>query len=116
MPTVLLENKTKRPQRMLVLNLTKMTAPYKVMSKRTHETKNGDRSYKVVAHNVPGSVRIPAGSSLEVDAEFLKCPSVRAAIARHELSATPVSVKSPAPASVPQEQLRRRTKKRNKKG
>ncbi len=88
-PNVILVNRTKRPPRMLVLNLTKKIAPVKVTNRTTDETRDGLRSKRISTKFVPDSIRIPAGGELEVKRAILGCPDVAAAKARREIRVKP---------------------------
>jgi len=82
---VTLENRTRRPRRGLVLNLTKGAAPVRVTHRTTEEDRQGRRRQRVIDRIVPGSLRVPAGKRVKVDEKILRCPEVAAAIARRDL-------------------------------
>ncbi len=85
MANVILENKTKRPRKMIVLNLTLGALALKVVNRTTEESKDGLRRARVSSKLVPGAIRIPSGGKLEVPESYLGCPEVKAAIARREI-------------------------------
>lgn len=96
MSNVILVNRTKRPKRGLVLNLTKKIAAVKVTNRTTEETRQGERRKRVSTKLVPDSIRILAGGSLEVPEIVLGAPEVKAAIARRD-----IMVKRPEPGKAP---------------
>lgn len=85
MSNVILMNRTKRPRRMLVLNLTKAVAAIEVTNTTTDETRQGERRKRVSSKLVPDSIRIPSGGQLEVSERTLSAPDVKAAIARRDI-------------------------------
>lgn len=85
MSNVILMNRTKRPRRMLVLNLTKAVASVEVTNTTTDETRQGERRKRVATKLVPDSIRIQSGGQLEVSTRTLSAPDVKAAIARRDI-------------------------------
>lgn len=84
--TVTLVNRTKRPRRMLVLNLTKAVAPVSITNRTTEESRQGDRRTRVSRKLVPDSLRIRHGGSETVPATYLDAPEVKAAIKAGDLA------------------------------
>lgn len=86
MSDVILVNRTKRPKRMLVLNLTTKVAAVKVTNRVTVEDKQGNRRKKVTSKLVPDSIRIRAGGRTgPLPEAVLSCPEVKQAIAARDL-------------------------------
>ena len=108
MANVTLVNRTKRPPRMLVLNLTRQVAPVQVENRTTEESRDGTRRKRVSTKLVPAAVRIPARGEAEVDEVCLGCPDVAAAIARREIlvrrPAKPAPVTEPVTEKVADEE------------
>lgn len=97
MANVILENRTKRPRRMLVFNLTRNVATVKVVNRTTEETRQGERRKRVSSKLVPDSIRVPyGGGQVEVDEKVLGVPDVAAAISRRELRAIRPEAKTPS--------------------
>lgn len=99
MANVTLVNRTKRPARMLVLNLTKEHAPVPIEVRMTEETKDGIRSKRVEQRLIGDSLRIMAGERVEVDEGVLSCPDVVSAVSNRELLVEKRS--EPAPQATP---------------
>lgn len=115
MADVILRNRTKRPARMLVLNLTKDVRGVVVTNRLTLETRQGDRRKKIVKKVVPDSIRIPAGKdSANLPEEVLKCPEVADAVKRRDLlvirqeTPAPKAETEPKPAAKTEPKPRRR--------
>ncbi len=85
MGTVILENKTRRPPRMLTFNLTKSAAPTTIETRSVEEGKDGQMGVRVVKKIVPGSLTVPVGVRREVDEKITKCPEVAAALKAKQL-------------------------------
>lgn len=87
MKKVILTNRTKRPPRMLILELTKQVAPVKVTNRTTDEAKDGTRLKRISTKIVPDVLRIPSKTeTLPVPESYLQCPAVKEARARREIS------------------------------
>lgn len=83
---VILENRTKWPPRMLVLNLDIQVASVRVENRTVVEGKDGKRRTKISTKSVPDSIRIPAdGKSLPLPKKILSCREVKAAINAREI-------------------------------
>lgn len=123
MAIVTLVNRTKRPPRMLVLNLTKDVAPVKVVNRTTQESRDGQRRIKVIEKVVPQAIRIPAGGSLKLTGKnygnpeaVMRCPEVAAAIAAREIRVdrSPVAQpKKPSGQGEASTEKKPKTRKRN---
>lgn len=86
MPLVILENRTRRPRRMLTLNLPREIAPVRSVVRTRVEAKDGTRRIKVVDRNVGGSLRVPYGAvSQPVPEAYLHAPDIKAAVLSREL-------------------------------
>lgn len=78
MPLVILENRTRRPRRMLTLNLPRDLAPVRSTVQTRVEGKDGVRRMKVVDRNIGDSLRIPHGCvSQPFDEKLLFAPEIR---------------------------------------
>lgn len=85
MANIVLWNRSKRPRRMLVLNLTKSVAAVTVENRAVETNKKGELMTRVSKKLVPDSLRIPAGARVEVDSAVLKCPEVKRHIKARDL-------------------------------
>ena len=85
MSDVILINRTRRPPKMRVYNLSKNIAAVKVENRVTVETRDGKRAKKLTSKLVPTSIRIPAKGQLIVPEIYLSCPEIAAAIKNREL-------------------------------
>lgn len=97
MSDVILVNRTKRPRRMLVLNLPKQIAAVKVTNRTTEESRDGARRKRVSTKLVGGSLRIMAGGESEpLDPKVLRAPDVKAAIAARHVTVKKAPTKAEA--------------------
>lgn len=86
MANVILENRTRRPRRMLTLNLPRELAPVRSVVKTRVEAKDGTRRIKTVDRNVGGSIRIPFGAvSQPIPEKYLHAPDVVRCVKGREL-------------------------------
>lgn len=97
MANVTLQNRTKKPARMLVLHLTKQIAPVEVENRTMEESRDGVRKLRISTKVVPDSIRIPSGGTVEVDEAALGCPEIVQAIKDRD-----VLVVRPVPAPGPE--------------
>lgn len=86
MAKIVLWNRSKRPRRMLVMNLTKGVEAVKVENRTSETNKRGQTAKRVSTKLVPGALRIPAGAKVEVDAAVLGCPEVARHIKSRDLA------------------------------
>jgi hypothetical protein len=104
---VTLTNRTKRPPRMLVLNLDITVASERIQRRETVEGKDGKRRKKPVNMSVPKSLRIlPGEKSAPVPCSYLRCKEVAAAVAARDILvkdwAKPVPEVKPEPKPEPE--------------
>lgn len=86
MSLVILENRTRRPRRMLTLNLPREIAPVRSVVRTRVESKDGVRRIKVLDRNVGGSLRIPFGSvSQPIPETYLAAPELVRVIKAREV-------------------------------
>ena len=86
MPLVILENRTRRPRRMLTLNLPRELAPVRSRVQTRVEAKDGTRRLKVVDRNIGDSMRIPHGCvSQPFDEKLLHAPEIRKVVRAREV-------------------------------
>lgn len=95
MANVVLINKTKKPPKMLVLNLAKNISPVKVENRTIHTNKTGKVARKISSKLVPDSIRIPARGELLVDEKILLCPEVKKAIQKQEIAVKKIETNQP---------------------
>lgn len=85
MAKVTLKNRTRRPPRMLTLNLARKVAAKKVVRHTYDEDKDGNRHLRQSTILAPDSIRIPAGSTVKVDEKALGSPEVAKAIRKRKI-------------------------------
>lgn len=86
MANVILENRTRRPRRMLVLNLPRELAPVRSTVQTRVEAKDGTRRMKIVDRNIGDSLRIPHGCvSQPIPEKLLTAPEVRKVVKAREV-------------------------------
>jgi hypothetical protein len=104
MANVILENRTKRPSRMLVLNLDVAIASVRVENRSIVETPDGKQRVKISTKSVPDSIRIPAGGeSVPLPEKILRCSEVKRALDAREIRVKeekPAEKAAPNPALV----------------
>ena len=88
MATVILENVTRRPPRMLIFNLTRATAPTPITTRQTETTADGVTGVRVIKKVVAGSLTLPHRTPCEVDEKIAACPEVAEAIKRKYVKVT----------------------------
>ena len=86
MSNVILENRTRRPRRMLTLNLPRELAPVRSVVRVREESKDGVRRIKTVDRNVGDSIRIPFGAvSQPIPEKLLHAPEIAKVVKAREL-------------------------------
>lgn len=102
MANVILENRTKRPPRMLVLNLDVAIASVRVENRTVVETPDGKQRVKVSTKSVPDSIRIPAGGeSVPLPEKILRCSEVKRALETREIRVKAEAAAAPKAAPNP---------------